>query len=185
MSHPTRYNLESMYIELTVAMLEHPVHVGDCCHWPTRAQAQKMWLSHQCKVEDIPDYDFQQALKEVLVLLLLFCTDITYIFLYTMFQKHVTVINNIYYAWLIIFVCYGTCTLLFIFTSTWMTVATQILRNSLTSWTLLISSNMSSNQHTVMATHLIYLLHTSWKHLLKMSQWLIYLYLTTQPYWPG
>ena len=45
---PTRYNLESMYIALTVAMLEFPAHVGDCCHWPRRAQAQKMWLSHPC-----------------------------------------------------------------------------------------------------------------------------------------
>ena len=38
-------------------------------------------ISEAVTIEDIPDYDLRQALKEVLALLLLFCTDITYIFL--------------------------------------------------------------------------------------------------------
>lgn len=38
-------------------------------------------ISEAVTIEDIPDYDLRQALKEVLVLLLLLCTDVTYIFL--------------------------------------------------------------------------------------------------------
>lgn len=38
-------------------------------------------ISETVTIKDIPDYDLRQALKEVLVLPLLFCTDFTYIFL--------------------------------------------------------------------------------------------------------
>lgn len=38
-------------------------------------------ISEAVTIEDIPDYDLRQALKEVLVLLLLLCTEVTYIFL--------------------------------------------------------------------------------------------------------
>ena len=55
-------------------------------------------ISEVVTIEDIPDYDLRQALKEVLVLLLLFCTDITYIFLCIMFQQRVSVTNTIYHG---------------------------------------------------------------------------------------
>ena len=38
-------------------------------------------ISEAVTIEDIPDYDLRQALKQVYVVLLLFCTDIIYIFL--------------------------------------------------------------------------------------------------------
>ena len=48
-------------------------------------------VSEAVTIEDIPDYDLRQALNEVHVLLLLFCTNIIYLYSYIILQPHFSV----------------------------------------------------------------------------------------------